>query len=148
MTLSLYSKANVLSDELCQSTLTLNDNILFVGIINQKGRVECSQGHDCTIEKLPNTRKEIFFMENALIHRMRKEFNQDFGQAIFTYLETSRNGLFSFPIDENKLLLVYFSRAHVNSFMLANRITRLICKHVKKLESVNFNQLELFRDFK
>jgi hypothetical protein len=136
VTLLLNSELNILSDKLCKSIMTMNNHISFVAIIDQKGRIEESQGRDCIIEKLPDTRKEVFFMENALIHRMRKEFYQDFGKVRFTYLEMSRNGLFSFPIDNEKLLLVYFLRIHVNSPMLANRITRQIRKYVKKLEDL------------
>jgi hypothetical protein len=124
----------MLSNELCRSIIEMNNHITFVAIINEKGRVDESQGRNCIIERLPSTRKEMFFMENALRHRMRQEFDGDLGQVRFTYVERVKRGLLSFPMDE-QLLLVSFFRKHVNSLTLASNITQLICRYKKKLQN-------------
>lgn len=113
----------------------MDGHIKFVAIIDEKGRVEESQGHSSIIEKLSNARKEIFFMENALVHRMSKEFNEDLGKVGFSYLERARKGLISFPMND-QLLLVFFLRTHVNYSTLAKNITRLVRKYEKKLENI------------
>jgi hypothetical protein len=126
----------MLSNELCRSIMAMNTYITFVAIINEKGRVDDSQGRNCIIERLPSTRKEMFFMENALRHRMRKEFDEDLGQVMFTYVERARRGLLSFPMDD-QLLLVSFLRTHVNSLTLARSIIPLVGRYKKKLENMS-----------
>ena len=130
------SKLNVLSDELCRTIIAMNNHITFVAVINEKGRVDESQGRNCIIERLPSTRKEMFFMENALRHRMRSEFDDDLGQVRFTYVERAKRGILSFPMD-NQMLLVSFLRRHVNSLDLAKSITRLVRRYKKKLENIS-----------
>ncbi|MFZ1076920.1 MAG: hypothetical protein WAN47_05780 [Nitrosotalea sp.] len=114
----------------------MNNHITFVAIINEKGRVDASQGRNSIIEILPSTRKEMFFMENALRHRMRKEFDGDLGQVRFTYVERTKRGLLSFSMDE-QLLLVSFLRTHVNSMTLAKSIARLIDAYKKRLKNTS-----------
>ena len=74
-------------------------------------------------------------MENALIHRMRGDFDVDLGKVRFTYVERTRRGIFYFPM-KDRLLLVSFLKMHVNSLMLARSISQLICKYEKKLENI------------
>jgi hypothetical protein len=126
----------MLSNELCRSIIAMNNDITFVAVINEKGRVDESQGRNCIIEGLPSTRKEMFFMENALRHRMRKEFDGDLGQVRFTYVERAKRCLLSFPMDE-RLLLVSFLRTHVNSLTLTRSILPLVDRYKKKLESMS-----------
>lgn len=45
----------------------MNTHIAFVTIIDKKGRISESQGHNNIIKKFTSINKEIFFMENALI---------------------------------------------------------------------------------
>lgn len=75
-------------------------------------------------------------MENALRHRMRKEFDGDLGQVRFTYVERAKRGLLSFPMDD-QLLLVSFFRRHVNSLSLARSITRLVRRYKNKLQNMS-----------
>jgi hypothetical protein len=133
--LLLNSNVSMLENELCTSIMQMDTHIRFVAIIDEKGRVEESQGRSSIMEKLSNARKEMFFMENALVHRMSKEFDEDLGKVGFSYLERSRRGLISFPMDD-QLLLVFFLRTHLNSSTLAKNITRLVHKYKKKLENI------------
>ena len=123
-------KLNMLSSELCKSILALDNHISFVAIIDEKGRVRESQGNNAIIKKLLGTKKEIFFMENVLMHRMRKDFDVDLGEVKFTYVERSKRSVLYFPMD-NQLLLVSFVRTPVNSLTLARSITRLVCRYKK-----------------
>ncbi|MGB6464427.1 MAG: hypothetical protein WA799_08280 [Nitrosotalea sp.] len=132
----LNSKLNMISNELCRSVIAMNNHITFVAIINKKGRVDESQGRNCIIEKLPSVMKEMFFMENALRHRMRKEFDRDLGQVRFTYVERNKRGILSFPMDD-QLLLVSFLRTYVDPLTLARSITRLVHRYKKKLENIS-----------
>jgi hypothetical protein len=130
------SKLNMLSNELCRSIMKMNDHITFVGIINEKGRTDASQVRNSVIEKLSDDKKEMFFMENALRHRLRKEFYGDLGQVRFTYVERAKRGILSFPMDE-QLLLVSFLRTHVNSLTLARNIMPLVGRYKKKLKNTS-----------
>jgi hypothetical protein len=132
----LDSKLNMLSSELCRSVISMDDHISFVAIIDEKGRVKESQGDNAIIKKLLGTRKEMFFMENALMHRMRTDFDVDLGEVRFTYVERARRSIFYFPM-KDQLLLVSFLRTYVNSLSLARSITQLISKYQKKLENIS-----------
>jgi hypothetical protein len=114
----------------------MNNHITFVAVINEKGRIEESQGRNCIIEKLSSTKKEMFFMENALRLRMRREYDEDLGQEGFTYEERAKRGLLSFPLEDH-LLLISFFRTRVNSLTLARSITKLIFRYKKKLEKMS-----------
>lgn len=128
----LSSKLNVMSYELCKDILTINDNIMFVAVINEKGRIGESQGRDSIIEKLPSIRKEMFLMERALMHRMRQEFDEDLGSVRYTYAEREKRGILSFPMDEQFLLVSFLTC--VDSSSLAKSIIRLIDKCEEKLK--------------
>ncbi len=132
----LDSKLNMLSSELCRSILALDNHISFVAIIDEKGRVRDSQGNNAIIKKLLGTKKEMFFMENVLMHRMRKDFDVDLGEVKFTYVERSKRSVLYFPMG-NQLLLVSFVRTLVNSLTLARSITRLVCRCEKKLKNMS-----------
>jgi hypothetical protein len=132
----LDSKTNMLSSELCKSVIAMNNHIEFVAIIDKRGRIRESQGRSSAIKKLTSTSKEIFFMENALVYRMRKDFDESLGELRFTYVERARRGLFYFPMAD-QLLLVSFLRIHVNSLTLARSITQLVSKYKKKLEKIS-----------
>jgi len=134
--LLLDSRLNMLSNELCKSIIAMNNQITFVAVISEKGRVEESCSRNCIIERLPRIRREMFFMENALRHRMRTEFDNELGQVGFTYVERTKRGLLSFPIGE-QLLLVSFFRTRVNSLSLAKSIARLVDKYKKKLKNIS-----------
>lgn len=125
-----------MSNELCKSVIEMNNHITFVAIINERGKADESQGRSCIIEKLPSAMKEMFFMENALRHRMRKDFDRDLGQVRFTYVERSKRGILSFPLDD-QLLLVSFLRTYVDSLTLARSITPLVRRYKKKLENTS-----------
>lgn len=116
--------------------MKMNDHITFVGIINEKGRTDASQVRNSVIEKLSDDKKEMFFMENALRHRLRKEFDVGLGQVRFTYVERAKRGILSFPMDD-QLLLVSFLRMHVNSMTLARKIVQLVNRYKKKLENTS-----------
>ena len=131
--LQFSSKFNLLSNELCSSIIAIDNHITFVAIINENGMVDESQSRNCIIDKLPKTRKEMFFMENALRHRMREEYDGDLGQERFTYVERDKRGLLSFPLN-NQLLLISFLRNHVKPIVLANRITHLVHRYQQKLK--------------
>ena len=132
----LDSKLNVLSSKLCRSVMVMDNHILFVAIIDEKGRVRESQGDNGIIKKLLGGRKEMFFMENALMHRMRTDFDVDLGEVRFTYVERTKRSILYFPMDD-KLLLVSFLRTPANSLTLARSIARLVCKYQKKLENIS-----------
>jgi hypothetical protein len=132
----LNSKYNNLSNELCNSIIATSPKITSVAIISDKGRVEEFQCRNCVIEKLSSTSKEMFFMENALILRMGKEFDEDLGTGRFTYVERNRRGFLSFPMND-RLVLVSFLTYNIHSLMLAKSITHLIRRYKKKLENMS-----------
>lgn len=129
----LRSQHQVALNELCKDALKASNHITFVAIINERGRIEESQNRNSIIEKLPNSKKEMFLMENALRHRMRREFDEELGQVRFTYVERVKRKLISIPI-EDQLLLVSF-RGTLDSSLLAKKIIRIVNKYKKNLNN-------------
>ena len=119
------------SNELCNSVFNVNDKITYVGIINQKGRIENCRSRNSIIEKFPDTKKEMFLMENALWDRIKIEYDDYLGQVQYTYVRRKKREVLSFPMG-NSLLLVSFKQ-HLDVSLLAKIITRLINKYKKKL---------------
>jgi hypothetical protein len=124
----------MVANELCESIIRMDNKIMFVAVISEKGRIEESQSRNSIIEKIPSVRKEMFFMENALRHRMRNDFDEYLGSVRFTYVERAKRGILSFPM-EDKLLLVSF-RTSVNPLLLAKSIMRLIHRYEKKISNM------------
>lgn len=116
-------------NDLCKAVLKTSNTITFAAIINGKGRIEECHAQDIIIERLDTARKEMFFMENALMHRLRQEFDEDLGQVRFTYVERMRRGFLSFPLEDN-LLLVSF-KTSTDSLIMAKSIIHLIHKYKK-----------------
>lgn len=129
----LRTQQQVTLNGLCKDVLKLSEHITFVSIINERGRIEESQGRNSVIEKLPSIKKEMFLMENALIHRMRKEFDEDLGQVRFTCVDRVKRKLLSIPM-EDKLLLVSF-RGPIDSSLLTKKIIRMVHKYKKNLNN-------------
>jgi hypothetical protein len=130
------SKLDMLSSELCSSVIAMDSHISFVAIIDEKGRVRQSQGNNAIIKKLLGTKKDMFFMENVLMNRMRADFDVDLGEIRFTYVERSKRSVLYFPLD-NQLLIVSFVRTPINSLTLARSITLLVCRYKKKLKKMS-----------
>lgn len=115
---------NIVSDhmtDLCNFILKENRKVTFVGIINERGIVEECRCSASIIDKLPRERKEMFFVEYALRHRMRKEFDEELGRVGYTYAERERRSLFSFPIS-NHLFLIVACKPQINPKTFAQKI--------------------------
>ena len=50
-------------------------------------------------------------MENALIHRMRGDFDVDLGKVRFTYVERTRRGIFYFPMKRLIITSIFLENA-------------------------------------
>ncbi|MGI0026811.1 MAG: hypothetical protein ACREAD_03095 [Nitrosopumilaceae archaeon] len=127
--------------ELCRSVLKLNKKITFVAVVNEKGKVQESLNFGSIINMMPRERKEIFFMEYSLRHKMREEFNEELGHVRYTYAEREKRGLFSFPMTNN-IFLVVACQLEVNPKILATKIISLIMEYQKN----KINLLKLSQD--
>lgn len=111
--------------DLCNSILKENNKVTFVGLINERGVVEECQSSASIIDKLPREKKEMFFLEYALRHKMRKEFDDDLGRVGYTYAEREKRALFSFPIS-NHLFLVIACKPQINPKSFAKKIQNTV----------------------
>ncbi len=106
---------------LCNCVLKENRKVTYVGIINERGIIEECQSSASIIDNLSRERKEVFFLEYALRHRMRKEFDEELGRVGYTYAEREKRSLFSFPIS-NHLFLVVACKPQINPKPFAKKI--------------------------
>lgn len=112
----------VLAD-LCSSILKSDPKITFVSAINEKGRIEEFQTKGSILDSILAPKREIFFMEYALQHSMKKEYDEDFGQVGYTYERRKKRILFSFPM--MNFLLIVGCKLGINSKSIANKIIQL-----------------------
>jgi len=101
----------------------INPNINLVGIINRRGRMVNSIGHD-TIE-MPNDKKEMFFMKIALRNEMQHDFDEDLGAV--NYCMTQRGGTkyISVPIPNGNTILA-ITKKETNHEDLVEGINQII----------------------
>ena len=77
-------------------------------------------------ESLENTKDdEMIFMEFALIVKMRKKFDKQFGPVNFAMALREKSWAISFPIKHNDILYV-FAEPHSNYAEFPSKIIKII----------------------
>jgi len=130
--LLINSEQHTILFDLCSAVLKTNSKIVYVAIINDRGKIEESQARKSIIEKLPDIKKEMFLMENALRNRMATEYDEDLGSVRYTYVERKKRGLLSFPMGDLLLLVSFLPSLDV--LQLSKNIIPLIAKSKKKFD--------------
>jgi len=81
----------------------LENGVEFVGIINDKGRLEDSV---CAHElPLPSKKKEMFCMQIALHNRMQQDLDEELSPVLYTITERGNSKLVVIPTKTSKLIL-------------------------------------------
>ncbi|MGB6786065.1 MAG: DUF6659 family protein [Nitrosotalea sp.] len=92
-------------ESICGKILNLDSKIMFVGIINDKGRLLAENKREGAEILADPKDQEIFLMEIALGIRMRSEHDGHLGPAKFTISYGDKVISMIFPLDE-KILYV------------------------------------------
>jgi hypothetical protein len=92
--------------ELCEKVYSINQHIRFAGIINKMGRLVAG-GMRPDIESLEDREASSkLYVQFALMTEMRKDFDDIFGKAIYSFTEREKIKLASFPLDDSHILRI------------------------------------------
>jgi len=95
---------------LCDKVFKIDDKIRSCRVINNKGKLEAG-GMREGLKALEDSKKdEMLFMELSLRVRMRHEFDEEFGAVEFSLSYRGKIVVFSFPMKDEKVLLVTTER--------------------------------------
>ncbi len=97
-------------EKLCDKVFKVDDKIRSARVINNKGKLEAG-GMREGMKALEDAKKdEMLFMELSLRVRMRHEFDEEFGAVEFSLSYRGKVIIFSFPMRDEKVLLVSAER--------------------------------------
>ena len=92
--------------KICNSILSIDSKIRFVGVINERGRLVAGGMKD-NVEPLETEKDdEMIFMELALRVKMRKEFDKQLGSVNFALASRERALAISVIINDDILYVV------------------------------------------
>ena len=111
------------TEKLCSSILTVNKNIQSVTVINKNGRPIENMTREST-DIIPNKENEMFLMQCALTMSMGRDFDEYLGQIGYTFVARKNLSMFTFPIDNNVILVT--SKANISPISIARKIMTTI----------------------
>lgn len=112
--------------ELCENIYLINQNIRFAGIITKMGRLVAG-GMRPELESLEdNDDSSKLYVQFALMTEMRKDFDDIFGKAIYSFTEREKIKLASFPLDDNHILRVSIEKKEKDHLQIIQSIIDII----------------------
>jgi uncharacterized protein DUF6659 len=127
---TLYLSIIIMSDEqlqeLCEKIYSTNQHIRFAGIITKMGRLVAG-GMRPDLESLEGREDSSkLYVQFALMTEMRKDFDDIFGKAIYSFTEREKIKLASFPLDDNHILRVSIEKKEKDHFQIIQSILDII----------------------
>jgi hypothetical protein len=112
--------------ELCKNIYLINQNIRFAGIITKMGRLVAG-GMRPELESLEDKDDSSkLYVQFALMTEMRKDFDDIFGKAIYSFTEREKIKLASFPLDDNHILRVSIEKKEKDHLQIIQSIIDII----------------------
>lgn len=112
--------------ELCEKIYSINQHIRFAGIITKMGRLVAG-GMRPDIESLEDKEDSSkLYVQFALMTEMRKDFDDIFGKAIYSFTEREKIKLASFPLDDNHILRVSIEKKEKDHGRIIQNILDII----------------------
>lgn len=112
--------------ELCEKVYSINQHIRFAGIITKMGRLVAG-GMRPDIESLEDREDSSkLYVQFALMTEMRKDFDDIFGKAIYSFTEREKIKLASFPLDDNRILRVSIEKKEKDHAQIIQSILDII----------------------
>jgi uncharacterized protein DUF6659 len=127
---TLYLSIIIMSDEqlqeLCEKIYSTNQHIRFAGIITKMGKLVAG-GMRPDLESLEGREDSSkLYVQFALMTEMRKDFDDIFGKAIYSFTEREKIKLASFPLDDNHILRVSIEKKEKDHFQIIQSILDII----------------------
>ena len=122
--------SDVMLQELCERIYSINQHIRFAGVITKMGRLVAG-GMRPDIESLEgNEDSSKLYVQFALMTEMRKDFDDIFGKAIYSFTEREKIKLGSFPLDDNHILRVSIEKERKRSCSNFSKAYLTLLKHL------------------
>jgi hypothetical protein len=112
--------------ELCEKVYSINQHIRFAGIITKMGRLVAG-GMRPDIESLEDMEASSkLYVQFALMTEMRKDFDDIFGKAIYSFTEREKIKLASFPLDDSHILRISIEKKEKDHGKIIQSILEII----------------------
>ena len=112
-------------DELCNSVFAIDPSIRFAGVINKMGKLVAGGMRDglSPLESIKDM--DRLYIEIALRHAMRQEFDSEFGSTVYSFSEREKIKIATFPLKQGNFLLVSVEKDKPHDKII-NRILELV----------------------
>ena len=112
--------------ELCEKIYSINQHIRFAGVITKMGRLVAGgmRPDMKSLEDKDDSSK--LYVQFALMTEMRKDFDDIFGKAIYSFTEREKIKLASFPLDDNHILRVSIDKKEKDDAQIIQSILDII----------------------
>lgn len=112
--------------ELCERIYSTNQAVRFAGVITKMGRLVAG-GMRPDLESLEDKEgSSKLYVQFALMSEMRKDFDDIFGKAIYSFTEREKIKLASFPLDDNHILRVSIEKKEEDHAQIIQGILDII----------------------
>lgn len=112
--------------ELCERIYSTNQAVRFAGVITKMGRLVAG-GMRPDLESLEDKEgSSKLYVQFALMSEMRKDFDDIFGKAIYSFTEREKIKLASFPLDDNHILRVSIEKKEKDHAQIIQDILDII----------------------
>jgi hypothetical protein len=112
--------------ELCERIYSTNQHVRFAGVITKMGRLVAG-GMRPDLESLEDKEDSSkLYVQFALMSEMRKDFDDIFGKAIYSFTEREKIKLASFPLDDNHILRVSIEKKEKDHAQIIQGILDII----------------------
>jgi hypothetical protein len=112
--------------ELCERIYSTNQAVRFAGVITKMGRLVAG-GMRPDLESLEDKEDSSkLYVQFALMSEMRKDFDDIFGKAIYSFTEREKIKLASFPLDDNHILRVSIEKKEKDHAQIIQGILDII----------------------
>ena len=112
--------------ELCERIYSTNQAVRFAGVITKMGRLVAG-GMRPDLESLEDKEgSSKLYVQFALMSEMRKDFDDIFGKAIYSFTEREKIKLASFPLDDNHILRVSIEKKEKDHAQMIQSILDII----------------------
>ncbi|MGC1131742.1 MAG: DUF6659 family protein [Nitrososphaeraceae archaeon] len=112
--------------ELCERIYSTNQAVRFAGVITKMGRLVAG-GMRPDLESLEDKEgSSKLYVQFALMSEMRKDFDNIFGKAIYSFTEREKIKLASFPLDDNHILRVSIEKKEKDHAQIIQGILDII----------------------
>ncbi|MER5174719.1 MAG: hypothetical protein ABJB76_11860 [Candidatus Nitrosocosmicus sp.] len=129
--LNIYEDSYMIAGQFTKNILDLDDNILFVGIVEKSGHLSTSDQRVAVDEYLKGRNLEMIFSQSVYVTDLRKMLSPTFGNLNSISYVYEKLKILLFPIKDH-VLLVFIDKS-----IKTDDMTKKIHNYINSLDSLN-----------